>query len=195
MSVTGSSLQVVAPNALTIKFVMFNRAGQYLVAGTGVVETYSAGNLSTYKIDATAVTGLDLHEAGIPAIVVLPEKFSVLALNDADDSIVGEGEVTLDSSNKHANNYITELPLEQQDVDGYDMIQALEFISAGVAGNLSGAGTGTEMFVGLDGATNRFTSTVTASGNRTISYAGAQAFRNSGPLRVGNASPRPLRID
>ena len=47
---------------------------------------------------------------------------------------------------------------------------ALEVISAGVAGNLSGAGTGTEVFVGLDGSTTRFTSTVDASGNRTVAY-------------------------
>lgn len=52
-------------------------------------------------------------------------------------------------------------------VDGYDLTEALRIIAAGVIGKVSGAGTATEVFVGLDGLTTRATMTVDASGNRT----------------------------
>ena len=45
--------------------------------------------------------------------------------------------------------------------------QALQRIGAVVAGKISGAGTGTEVFVGLDGVTTRVTVTADAQGNRT----------------------------
>ncbi len=52
-------------------------------------------------------------------------------------------------------------------VDGKTLPAALRIIAAGVIGKVSGAGTGTEVFVGLDAATTRATVTVDASGNRT----------------------------
>lgn len=49
--------------------------------------------------------------------------------------------------------------------------QALQRIGAVIAGKVSGAGTGSEVFVGLDNATDRVTVTVDGSGNRTaVSY-------------------------
>lgn len=56
-------------------------------------------------------------------------------------------------------------------VDGKTMPVAMQIIGATTAGKLSGAGTGTETFVGLDGSTTRVIATVDSSGNRTaISY-------------------------
>jgi len=52
-------------------------------------------------------------------------------------------------------------------VDGVSLPTALEYVAASTAGKLSGAGTNTEVFVGLDGATTRLTATVDASGNRS----------------------------
>ncbi len=58
-------------------------------------------------------------------------------------------------------------------VDGKTLPAALQIIAAGVIGKISGAGTGTEIFVGLDGATTRATVTVDGSGNRTeVVYVG-----------------------
>lgn len=51
--------------------------------------------------------------------------------------------------------------------DGKTMREVLRIMAAVLAGKVSGAGTGTETFVGLDGATDRVVSTVDASGNRT----------------------------
>lgn len=52
-------------------------------------------------------------------------------------------------------------------IDGKTIQEALRIIGATAAGKVSGAGTSTEVFVGLDGATTRATVTADASGNRT----------------------------
>ncbi len=51
---------------------------------------------------------------------------------------------------------------------GVTPAKALQRIGAVAAGKISGAGTGTEVFLGLDGATTRVTVTVDSSGNRTV---------------------------
>lgn len=45
--------------------------------------------------------------------------------------------------------------------------QAFRAIGAAAAGKVSGAGSGSEVFKGLDGSTTRFTSTVDGDGNRS----------------------------
>lgn len=50
---------------------------------------------------------------------------------------------------------------------GVTILQGLQRIAAVCAGRVSGAGTGTEIFVGLDEATTRVTVTVDNDGNRT----------------------------
>ena len=56
-------------------------------------------------------------------------------------------------------------------IDGKTIEAALEYIAASACGKVSGAGTATETFLGIDGATTRLTITVDASGNRTaITY-------------------------
>lgn len=57
--------------------------------------------------------------------------------------------------------------VEVQDIDGKGTAEALKIISAVMAGEISGAGSGTEVFKGLDGSTTRATVTVDTSGNRT----------------------------
>lgn len=57
-------------------------------------------------------------------------------------------------------------------IDGKTIKEAVRAIAATTTGKVSGAGTGTEVFVGMDGTTVRVTATVDASGNRTgITYA------------------------
>lgn len=56
-------------------------------------------------------------------------------------------------------------------VDGKTLPAALQIIAATTSGKVSGAGTGTETFVGLNGSTTRAITTVDSSGNRTaVSY-------------------------
>lgn len=52
-------------------------------------------------------------------------------------------------------------------IDGKTIVQSLIYIGAVVAGRVSGAGTGTEVFKGLDELTTRVTVTVDSSGNRS----------------------------
>lgn len=52
-------------------------------------------------------------------------------------------------------------------VDGKTIPAAMQIIAAVVAGKISGAGTGTEVFLGIDGVTTRATVTVDGSGNRS----------------------------
>jgi hypothetical protein len=52
-------------------------------------------------------------------------------------------------------------------VDGKALYQALQILGAVVAGKVSGAGTGTEVFVGLDGVTVRVTVHADNAGNRS----------------------------
>lgn len=51
--------------------------------------------------------------------------------------------------------------------DGMTAEEVLRVIASVLAGKVSGAGTGTETFVGLDGTTNRVISTVDNDGNRS----------------------------
>jgi hypothetical protein len=53
-------------------------------------------------------------------------------------------------------------------IDGKTIPQALQIIGAVVAGTITDAQTGTEIFHGLDGSTVRVTVTVDSSGNRSI---------------------------
>jgi hypothetical protein len=56
-------------------------------------------------------------------------------------------------------------------VDSKTVRQALRYMAAVVSGKVSGAGTGTEVFKGLDGSTTRITVTADEDGNRTgITY-------------------------
>ncbi len=57
-------------------------------------------------------------------------------------------------------------------VDGKTLPAALQIIGASVAGKISGAGSGTEVFLGLDGSTTRLTVTVDVDGNRTATVYG-----------------------
>ena len=52
-------------------------------------------------------------------------------------------------------------------IDGKTITQALQIIAAAVSGRVSGAGTGTETFLGMDEATTRITVTVDSDGNRS----------------------------
>ena len=55
-------------------------------------------------------------------------------------------------------------------VDGEKLTKAVAIAAAGALGDVSGAGTGTEIFVGIDNSTIRATVTVTDVGNRTVVY-------------------------
>lgn len=53
-------------------------------------------------------------------------------------------------------------------IDGKTLQEALQIIGAMAAGKITTAGTGTEIFKGLDGLTTRVTVTVDSTGNRSV---------------------------
>lgn len=93
--------------------------------------------------------------------------------------VYGTGQVSIDAGSvggtvfyspevlltNNASGTVTATPVP--DIDGKAWKEALQYIAATTSGKVSGAGTGTNTFVGLDGSTNRVESTVDASGNRT----------------------------
>ncbi len=75
--------------------------------------------------------------------------------------------VTVTTNNDKAGYALSATGANLVLVDGKALPAALQYIAASVAGKVSGAGSGTEVFLGLDGVTTRLTITVDASGNRT----------------------------
>jgi hypothetical protein len=61
------------------------------------------------------------------------------------------------------NKFLDSEPL----IDGKTIVEALRIISAILAGKVTGAGTGSEVFRSLDDTSNRVSVTVDAEGNRT----------------------------
>jgi hypothetical protein len=93
------------------------------------------------------------------------------ALAGADDAVLAAIAALNDLSAADVNAQVLDVIATDTLVDGKSIQAALRYIAAVVAGKLSGAGSGTETVKGLDGATNRATFTVDASGNRTaVSY-------------------------
>jgi len=62
---------------------------------------------------------------------------------------------------------ITDGFVDQISIDGKTLQQAMMIIGAIIAGKVSGAGSPTETFKGLDGVTDRVTVDATSAGNRT----------------------------
>jgi hypothetical protein len=65
------------------------------------------------------------------------------------------------------NDEVVDVVNVQTLIDDKTIAQALQIIAAVVAGKVSGAGTGTETFTGLDGTTERVEVEVNAEGDRT----------------------------
>lgn len=62
---------------------------------------------------------------------------------------------------------VTQVGGSSTPIDGKSLEAALRYIAAVCSGKISGAGTGVEVFKGLDGSTTRITISVDETGNRT----------------------------
>jgi len=117
----------------------------------------------------------------IPALIGALENISAAEVNSQCDTALTDyaGPTKTEMDTAHAllatpaqvNAQVLDVINVDTLVDGKTISVALAIIAAGVLGKISGAGTGTEVFVGLDGSTTRATVTVDASGNRSaVSY-------------------------
>lgn len=161
----------IAANAITSTQIAANAIGANQLASSGIAEIQSG--LST--LDAAGVrtalgmasANLDTQLADIPTVAEFNARTLAAAdyFDPATDTVANVttvGSVTTKTGYKLASDGL-DLVL----VDGKTLPAALQIIAAGVLGKVSGAGLGTEVFVGLDGATTRATVTVDASGNRS----------------------------
>jgi hypothetical protein len=88
-------------------------------------------------------------------------------LTAADDAVLAAIAALNNLSAAQVNAEVLDVLNVDTLVDGKTIAQALIYCGAGIAGRVSGAGTGTEVFLGLDESTTRLTVTVDTSGNRT----------------------------
>ncbi len=110
-------------------------------------------------LDANNLPQIAVRDWNGVAVGSLPANFPALGIS-AGGHI---SNVDLTATTTNVTNVV---PLPT--VDGKTMQQAMQIIAAMVAGKLpSGAGSGTESYIGLDSATTRVTMTIDGSGNRT----------------------------
>ncbi len=119
-------------------------------AGSALVKSDSI------DIGSTAQTGRDLG-----ASVLLSSG------TGTGQVLLSSGTVTVGTNNDKTGYSLISSGLNLVLVDGKTLPAALQYIAASAAGQVSGAGTGTEVFLGLDGSTTRLTISADASGNRT----------------------------
>jgi len=122
------------------------------IKGTGFVkDTHSLVNIEGY---------VDLIDDGTSGLAKIATDVAAVLVDTGTDGVV----VAAASKTGYALSATgTDLVL----VDGKTLPASIQIIAAACAGKVSGAGSGTEVFKGLDGTTTRATVTVDASGNRT----------------------------
>lgn len=162
----------VTMNALTVSGTMlvnaftctnnFTVSGNWLTTGTTTwtgAAAFSAGLTANITGNLIGTVSIVTTLTNLPAITanwLTAAGIAAAALNGKGDWNVGKTGYSLVSTG-------IDLVL----VDGKTIPAALQYIAASTAGKVSGAGTGTETFLGLDAATTRLTITVDSSGNRT----------------------------
>lgn len=155
----------------TLYAVVLNSAGAAYNGST--FETLEADNWATYDIALTESDSLGIWLGTFPAVAAGLYAIQIYQQAGASpatsDEQVGVG--TLDWSGSAESTARTLLRTETL-IDGKTVVESLQIIAATTAGKVSGAGTGTEVFKALDGATTRVTVTVDDDGNRsTVTYA------------------------
>jgi hypothetical protein len=122
------------------------------ILGDGTLDAPVLSALGELSADLT-VTGTGLSTANVGEAV-----WSAIAASNNAPGTMGE---KLNDAGSASN------PWTEVIESGLSAAEILRIIAAALAGEVSGAGSGTETFVGLDGATDRIVSTVDVDGNRT----------------------------
>ncbi len=118
------------------------------------------------------LTVQDLFNATIPDLEIdetsgVFTKLVAMYLSGAQVSATTVGSVALNVAMRGDGASFSSSPWEEVIEAGLTAAQVLRISAAALAGEVSGAGTGTETFKGLDGTTDRIVSTVDNDGNRT----------------------------
>jgi hypothetical protein len=132
-------------------------------AATGDAMTLAADAVNATSLAASAVTEI---QAGLSTLTAAGVRTAVgLASANLDtqlDAIPTQAEI---------NAQVLDVLNVDTLIDGQTVVEALRIVAGVVAGEASGAGTGIETFVGLDGATSVAEVVVDEDGNRaTVTY-------------------------
>ena len=144
---TGNYVPGAANGLAIVGSAMALAASQHVIVDSGTVTTV------TTLTNLPAITAGWLTATGIAATALNGKGDWSTTAPPAASAIADE---VLD----HANGVET----------GVTVRKALRAIGAAVAGPVTGARTGTEVFVGMDGTTTRISNVVDSSGNRTPTY-------------------------
>jgi hypothetical protein len=152
--------------------VLRNAAGEVWNEFLGTFGAWSDASIANYAIPLTE-QGTSGHFAGdFPTEIVTAGLYSYVVYQRAGaglaltDSKQGLGTVNWDG----AAEIVPPGPVEPPaaiEVDGKSQVEFYRLVGAVLLGELSGAGTGTEVFRALDDAKARVTATTTEEGNRT----------------------------
>ncbi len=122
------------------------------LTGSGTTATSIATGIGELDADLV-VTGTGLTTGNVGQAV-----WSAIAAVNNDPGTMGE---KLNDAGSASN------PWTEIIESGLSAAEILRIVAAALAGEVSGAGSGTETFKGLDGSTDRIVSTVDVDGNRT----------------------------
>jgi hypothetical protein len=171
----GTSITIPYTTGATVKAMVINGSGEYWnTSGTPAFEAYNAANIADYGIacteDGSSGNFRFTFPAGITNGTYTVQAYDLVGASLAEsDARIASDNVGWDGSALIGTHDL--LPSAvwalANAIDGKTPTEAMQIIGAATAGKLSGAGTGTEVIVGLDGLTTRITATLDGSGNRT----------------------------
>jgi hypothetical protein len=160
------------PSGQTLYFAFASNNGD----GAAVAPTVD-GAVSVYKDDGTGestagVTYTPSFDgiAGVNLVKIVTTDGFYAAGHDYSVVLAG---ATIDGQTVNAvlACFSIDHRLPTNDIDGKTLEEAVRYMAAVLAGKISGAGSGTETFLGLDGATPRVQVAADAAGNRSaITY-------------------------
>lgn len=177
----GSGLTITAVGSIGIAdgaFTLINGLVPF-VGGAAVtldMQSGAAGSNANFQNLSGDFSLINVDNAGdVATLYFVQGKLTIDSTCTAGSVIVGGNVEVIDNSG--AGCTVTTTSTVSQNVSAavgsrviestYTADEIMKIMAAALAGKVSGAGSGTETFVGLDDATNRIVSTVDANGNRT----------------------------
>lgn len=173
-SVTGAVGSVTGAVGSVTGNVGGNVAGSVGSVATGGIAaaSFAAGAIDAAAIATDAIGALELAAGAASEIAtaVRTELATELARLDVASS-TRASQTSVDTIDDFLDTEVAAIKAKTDllpaAIDGLTITQWMEVVGATVGGKLSGAGTATEVFLGVDGLTTRVTATVDSAGNRT----------------------------
>ena len=154
-TVTGNILAALGMSGTAAGVATNNATVNALAWGVGTAAGTSTATLTSY---ATGKLTGTTEESGLTVAGITNSVWNAAAASYNTSGTMGE---KLNGAGSAGN------PWTEVIESGLTAAEVMRILAAAMAGKVSGAGTGTETFKGLDGTTDRIVSTVDTNGNRT----------------------------